>query len=1063
MAMKQELKTQLLEEIRDLVCKASDADFSYYADRVNKTIHHLSQCYQSKPCNPISPQCGTQHINSDLLTRQSRKNILKVIEDELEDSEEVYIASAFISVDIMNYFSKAFERFNARGGRIRLLTSTMNSFNRPEVFAAAQKNNIDLRVFFPGAGKYTKPEQFKTLKPANFHLKCFLFKRNKANHSMIVGSSNFTFGGLKNNHEWNYFSNFEAVLPRPGHKKSIFSSGLRQFKEYWSDSQSIKPNQAFYEFYQDSWRERNRRKEAEQSILNQYSGKGFEPREAQREALENIKHKRQAGVKKTAVIAATGLGKTFLVAFDFKASGMKNILFIAHRENILRNAQKTFEKVCGEQFQSVILSGNTSVDEKKSMFSGGTSVFAMVQTLSKKDTLNGFKKDSFEYIVVDEFHHSEAATYRKTLKYFESDFFLGLTATPERMDGKDVLEYCNNDVAYENRLFEAIEREWLSPFQYYAIYDQTDYSTLRWTGRGYDEKELEAKLSTDTRVDLIANNFQRYFASSGKRKALAFCSNIGHAIYMSDRFNERGIPAKYVIGTTSIEEREEVVRQLQDENHELQVVCSVDVFGEGVDIPELSHILLLRPTQSFTVFLQQLGRGLRKTRNKEFCVILDFIGNFRKSFISPLGLKRVTDLTEKRKLTEDFVLPGSCFIDMDEQVKRIWDNEIKRILMPKNERERLIEIYNELRENMKESPSLMDFFANITTCDPRKFINKFGSWLQTKKYMDDLTTYERSMLNTSGESFLVSIEKGLRPNKSYKMVVLLYLLSTDKNETQWNIDDIAKWFKQFFLNHLEYLPDYKAMYDQTAPERYSEKMVKAHLLKMPLFYLSVKSSDCFVLDKDHAMFSLKPEYHAYWKQPEFRILVQDRVEYVLKRYFYEKDLAPDYQKLHRIYKKLKEPDLQLVQKQDNLISLPYYPDLKMACGTFTGGSSRYGEEPERISLEDPFHRLDPSKHFILRASGHSMNGGRSPIKDGDLLLMELNQGGSISNQIFGVQYEDHFGDLYYVLKRIEKNKDGHYTLVSANKNPEFKDIIVDPKVMKPFARFKYVLDGVICK
>jgi superfamily II DNA or RNA helicase len=300
----------------------------------------------------------------------------------------------------------------------------------------------------------------------------------------------------------------------------------------------------------------------------------------------------------------------------------------------------------------------------------------------------------------------------------------------------------------------------------------------------------------DTRAELIFNNLCKFLPSTGKTKALAFCSSKDHAQYMNRKFNElgkaAGIRSLCLLGENSIEEREEgAILRLQYEKDSLQIICSVDLFGEGVDIPAVSHVLFLRPTQSFTVFIQQLGRGLRPMPEKDFLVALDFVGNFRQSYVAPLALKgyhSTTDFQDARRLKNpERELPAACHVSVGTEVQRIWDQEIMEILKPKSRFEALQAIYRELRANLGQSPAIMDFFANPSAHDPYAFSQekKFGgNWLRVKECMDDLTEYETTLLDTPAEQLLQHLESELSPTKSYKMVVLksLLVLGGDRND-----------------------------------------------------------------------------------------------------------------------------------------------------------------------------------------------------------------------------------------------------------------------------------------
>lgn len=826
-----------------------------------------------------------------LLTFNSLPGLVDVIKRELVDADALHIASAFYSRGMLNLLLDPFLEFVRRGGKLRLLTSVMGNFNNPKDFLHLSSliPEIDIRIFYPlnelGSADFNQ-------QPPPFHVKSFMFEKPTDQHSIIVGSSNLTGSGLARNHEWNYFSNSETNLLLK-HNLSAFQYALQEYEAYWNES-SVPVDDRFMNAYLPRWEKAHELRTGVAQEMEKTFQATLEPRPAQITALQSLAERRNQGVTKTTVIAATGLGKTYLAAFDFKQSGMSNVLFIAHRENILVKAMETFRAVMDNCSFGAVLSGST----KPTQLTG--SLFAMVQTLSQSAAIDAYDSDSFDYIVIDEFHHAEAASYRRVLEKFKPKFLLGLTATPERMDGRDVLKICDYDVAFETRLFDAIENRWLVPFQYFAIHDPTDYSSLRWTSRGYVDSELDEILMHDTRAELVFNNLRKFLPSTGKIKALAFCSSKNHAEFMNRKFNElgtsSGMQSICLLGQDSIEDRERAMQQLQDEKCNLQIICSVDIFGEGVDIPAVSHILFLRPTQSFTVFIQQLGRGLRQLPEKDYLVALDFVGNFRQPYVAPLALRGYTSAEEckkaRRNKEPEKQLPAACYVGVDTEVQRIWDTEIKRVLTPANRIEALRELYLELRSSLGTSPSIMDFFANPAVPDPYVFLKEEklgGNWLRVKSFMDDLTQFEATLIGTPAEKLLQHIEKELSPVKSYKMVVLKSLLAL--GGTEWSVDEIARPFLNYYLENRDRLADWDELAKSEDPVKFPLASAVAHLMRMPLDKMTNTGGDFFELDKQQKIFRVRKDLHSDWMNPEFQKLVADRVDFGLARYFHRKDNA----------------------------------------------------------------------------------------------------------------------------------------------------------------------------
>ncbi|MDD3147462.1 MAG: DEAD/DEAH box helicase family protein [Candidatus Riflebacteria bacterium] len=1020
-------------------------------------------------------------LNPFVVSNSSSPTIIEVLRQELAESIECSIASAFLTRGLINLLKRPIEEFLARGGKLSLLTSIMNDFNNPEdlLHIKATHPSLQLKIFYP---LENSGEKGFTDAPPPFHLKCFLFTKQDARNSLIIGSSNMTAGGLLNNEEWNFFSNSEVNLPFASNdERSVFQIAQQNYQNYWENS-SLEPGEEFMAFYRKRFERHNQmRRELQQAMTDEEKPSATcrpRPRPSQREALAGLAERRNNGVKRTAVIAATGLGKTHLAAFDFLQSGFKSVLFLVHRANILVKARETFRQVLGDNSFGELLTGDTPVADRKRMAETSRGIFAMVQTLSQPSLLELFSKQHFDYIVFDEFHHGYAPTYKRVLEYFESRFFLGLTATPERLDGRDVLELCDYDIAYEMRLFKAIDQKWLTPFQYYAIYDPTDYNQIRWTGTGYDEQQLEAALSSDTRAEIIINNLKAYLPAFGSRiRALAFCSNKGHARYMTEAFKRAGLAAECLLGESSDAEREKTISRLQSENDALQIICSVDILGEGIDIPAVSHVLLLRPTESPTVVLQQLGRGLRVVPGKDFLVVLDFVGNFKNSHIIPSIFSGHYFSTDEKPLKApvSFVLPNGCSADVDTRVTRIWEDEIRKKLCLKPE-EILKEAYLAIKGRLGRSPTLLDFIANRESEDSgdlvkilkkwlqnRKAVDKaknlptFVNWLRAKEMVDDLSLYEKNLLGTLGEEFLQHIENDLSPKKSYKMVVLKVLLA-DKNErTAWPIDWIAEGFRNYYLSHPAHLGDCSLLEDEEQPEKVSFKKFVTLVKGMPLDKLSNSPDKYFELDAARGSFELKEAIRDFWSQPDFRRLVLERADYALALYFRRptNQSKSDRKAPPGIVEKVEnfapEPLPKTVDAGEDTIELPFYYDLKVAAGRL---NQTFSAEKHSEAMAVPkTGNYSPDRHFVVKISGNSMNGGKSPIKDGDLVILEkitATSAGSLNGQIAAVEYHDEYGSTAYALKKIKKTGN-QYFLVSNNK--DFKEVLIDPAQIKPFARY----------
>ena len=437
----------------------------------------------------------------------------------------------------------------------------------------------------------------------------------------------------------------------------------------------------------------------EQEAENTKIKRMYEPRGAQIEALCALEDTRAEGAKKGLIQAATGIGKTYLAAFDSKP--YEKVLFVAHREKILKQAADSFRNVRNSEDYGFFTGDEKCTDKSV--------IFASVATLGKSEYLNEkyFVPDYFDYVVIDEFHHAVNDQYRKIVEYFKHQFLLALTATPERMDGKNIYEICNYNVPYEISLKDGISKGMLVPFHYYGIYDETDYTKLHIVRGKYAEEELnKTYIGNAYRHDLI----YKYYCKYGSKQALGFCCSRKHAEEMAKEFSRRGIPSAAVYSNANGEfsmDRTEAIEKL--ESGKIKVVFSVDMFNEGVDIPSVDMVMFLRPTESPIVFLQQLGRGLRRSKGKEYLNVLDFIGNYEKA-----GRVRYL-LTGKNKAenptyspADKTDYPDDCFVDFDMKLIDLFAEMDKK---QQSLRDQIKKEYFRVKELFGKQPSRMDLFT----------------------------------------------------------------------------------------------------------------------------------------------------------------------------------------------------------------------------------------------------------------------------------------------------------------------------------------------------------------
>ena len=508
-------------------------------------------------------------------------------------------------------------------------------------------------------------------KRTRLHAKTYVFYRNTGFTTAYVGSSNLSNAAISSGLEWN------VKVTRRDLPETIDKIAAT-FESYWNANE--------FEYYSEGQKERLARALKAEKYFDSNNAAIYTmditPYSYQQEILDKLEAERTIrGYTRNLVVAATGTGKTVISALDYKRFCKQNpgkphrLLFIAHREEILRQSLYTFRAVLKDANFGELFVDNykpESIDH----------LFVSIQTFNSQDFTAKTASDFYDYIVVDEFHHAAAPTYQKLLSYYNPKILLGLTATPERMDGKSVLPYFHHRIAAEIRLPEAIDRKLLCPFQYFGVTDTVDLSTLKWSAGGYDKGELSNLYTlsgtvANRRADLVVNSLLRYVTDIDEVKGLGFCVSIEHAEFMCRYFNQRGIPSIFLTGKSTDEERNTAKGKLV--SGEIRFIFVVDIYNEGVDIPEVNTVLFLRPTESLTIFLQQLGRGLRLAEGKDCLTVLDFIGQANKRYRFEdkfAALLSNTSRSVTREIKDGFVsAPKGCYIQLEKKAARyILDN-----------------------------------------------------------------------------------------------------------------------------------------------------------------------------------------------------------------------------------------------------------------------------------------------------------------------------------------------------------------------------------------------------
>ncbi|WP_028857048.1 DUF3427 domain-containing protein [Psychrilyobacter atlanticus] len=640
--------------------------------------------------------------------RLKNKKVLSVILNELRNCDEFYFSVAFLTKSGVAVLINTLEELRNKGIKGKVLVSQYQDFTQPEALKnLLQFENIELRIATKG----------------NFHAKGYFFRHGKQ-YSLMVGSSNLTASALCTNKEWN-------LMVTASDNSSLVSEVLEEADLEFDRGYPVTPEYIkIYERIYNQQREmRYKSREEIEQILNY-----IEPNKMQRKALENIETLRRIGEDRGLLISATGTGKTYLSAFDVKQFNPKKFLFIVHRRNIAKKAMESYKTIFDRNKSMGLFSG----DEKDTE---SDFIFSTVQTISKESNLELFSKDHFDYIVIDETHRASAPTYQKILNHFTPKFLLGMTATPERTDGFDIFDQFNHNIAYEIRLDGALEEEMLVPFHYYGVTD------IKIEDSSIPEDENFSKLISEERVDRIIEKSKFYGADEKTIRGLIFCSRKRESQELSRLFNEKGYRTTALTGESSEREREEAVKRLESDGIDrLDYIFTVDIFNEGIDIPKINQIIMVRPTQSAIIFIQQLGRGLRKSRGKEYLTVIDFIGNYSNNYLIPIALYGDNSFDKSRikkmLVNESTLIPGSSTVNFDKISKeRIFKALDLANLKTKKD---LIRNYELLKYKLGRIPMMIDFIG-MNSRDPKTYVD------YSKSYYNFVLTQERDLISHMGE------------------------------------------------------------------------------------------------------------------------------------------------------------------------------------------------------------------------------------------------------------------------------------------------------------------------
>lgn len=720
---------------------------------------------ENKPLivEPKSIENNSYLVNNKLIVNSESGNLLNELKKCLIDCERFYFCVAFINFSGLQLLLDTFKDLEDIGVKGKIITSTYLNFTEPKALEKIKTfSNIDLKIFVAS-------------KESGLHTKAYIFE-NKDEYKIIIGSSNITQKALKSNVEWNV-----KVISK---KDTEFTHDvLKEYESLWNCTDIV--NDTFLETYKNFIKEIKAIDSRKTVEFDNF--KIIKPNAMQVRATENLHRLRLHGENKALVIAATGTGKTYMSAFDVINYKPEKMLFVVHREEILKSAANTFERLCKNKTKTMGLLTGTKKEK------GADYLFA--STMSLCNSLEEFYPNEFEYLIIDEAHHASSPTYKKILDYFKPKFLLGMTATPERSDSDDVFGIFDNNVALEVRLHEALDLNLVIPFHYFGI---TDVEGVDLSGVSLDNiTEITKRLKVNERVDFIIHKMNFYGHDGDSLKCVGFCASIEHAEFMAVEFNKRGINSVCLTGDDKPSERQKYIDRLQDDEDDLKVIFTVDIFNEGVDIPSINTVLMLRPTDSPIVFIQQLGRGLRKHQDKSFLTVLDFIGNHNKAFLIAIALNGSRfydkDSLKVAVATEFASVPGCTHIQMD----RISQERILQQLNNENfnSMKYLKEEYLEFKRmrNGKVPYSLMDYIKYEGAPDPNKFIKREKTYLGFLAKMEKDEELEGLLYNSDFFKLLKEISSKLPLKRVYEFAIIKYCLNHHSISLEQGRNEILKY------------------------------------------------------------------------------------------------------------------------------------------------------------------------------------------------------------------------------------------------------------------------------
>lgn len=832
---------------------------------------------------PLSEACRDESTGKGAgpsLTSGGDDPLLPILGADLSKAREIDVAIAFVWQSGLHQLEHYFEDVLARDGRIRFLTGDYTGATEPAALrrlldiqrltATRRVGRLELRVFVTGGKR-------------SFHPKTWIIKGDAGNVAW-VGSSNLSKTALRSDGiEWNY----RVIGPRDA---GGFQAAESAFESLFADRSVVPLSEEWIRAYEQRRPQPGIVPSIHSPAADEAQHESEDeppptPNEVQQAALAALADTRARGNEAGLVVLATGLGKTWLAAFDSERGNFKRVLFVAHREEILDQARKTFRRIRPDA--SI---GFYDGDDKDT---ATDILFASIQTLGRKAHLEQFPRDAFDFIVVDEFHHASAATYRRLLEHFTPKFLLGLTATPERTDGGDLLGLCGENLVFRADLVAGIEKKLLAPFHYFGVPDNVEYANIPWRSSRFDEAALTQAVATTERAKNVLEQHKKHRGA----RTLAFCVSQAHADFMKAFFEKAGVRAASVHSGAGSDPRTDSLERLT--RGELDVVFAVDMFNEGVDVPAIDTVMMLRPTESRLLWLQQLGRGLRLSEGKTHLTVIDYIGNHRTFLLKAqtllaLGMGEGADIKSDAELSAalkrldagDLEFPPGCEVTYE-----LTSVDILRSLLRVRKHDEALKVwYEEFRERHdgvrpKAIEAMHDGYL------PRSTRKAYGSWLRFCKTMGDLLAEETAALDAAGE-FLDHLE--ITPmQKSYKMVLLQALLNRDAFPGELPIDDLTEEFARIAKRTAKLRQDVGPDLERTGALR---SMLKANPVAAWVGGISgskdTKATGFFAFEKDRFRSLLAVPAAT---RTAFQTLARELVEWRLAEYLnaYAEETAPE--------------------------------------------------------------------------------------------------------------------------------------------------------------------------